>query len=72
MSEYSKNKIISVRITEAQLLNLTNALQKEQINKSEFLRECIKIYGSNYRIKEVENNYKLPTSISLDDTENPK
>jgi len=72
MRKHLKNKTISVRITEAQLINLTNALKHEQIKTSEFLRECVEVCGNNYRIHEIKNNSELLKEKLDFNIENPK
>jgi len=44
-----KNRVVTVRITESQLENLRTALYLERLSQSEFLRECIEVYGETYR-----------------------
>ena len=60
MNKEIKNKTLSVRITEQQLINLTNALHLEKIKQSQFLRECIEVYGRSCRIEnELNENDEL-------------
>ena len=51
MINEKKQKTISVRITESQLLTLTNALTLEKKNLSKFLRESIEKYSKKCRNK---------------------
>ena len=49
MDNQLKNKTISIRLTEAQLLKLNSTLINEKRNMSEFLREQVEKYGQNCR-----------------------
>lgn len=60
-----KNRVVTVRITESQLENLRTALYLEKLSQSEFIRECIEVYGNSYRkhLEKINSPSKSKSSV---------